>query len=149
MTTLAVVALVVSILRANRREIVAAAVFAAFVVAPVLGIAITVGLGAWVLVRRRPRPSSHGDDEAVLAELTALGLSAGLTFTAAASAAAAAVPGDASARLHRAIRVGGGMDTDTVDDQGLMVVVRRALSTGAPLQPAVSGYATTLRNEER
>ena len=30
-----------------------------------------------------------------------------------------------------------------------MIVVRRALSTGAPLQPAVSGYATTLRNEER
>lgn len=41
------------------------------------------------------------------------------------------------------------MDADSEDGQGLMVVVQRALLTGAPLQPAVTGYATMLRNEER
>ena len=41
------------------------------------------------------------------------------------------------------------MDVNTADGHGLMVVVHRALLTGAPLEPAVSGYATTLRNEER
>ncbi len=35
------------------------------------------------------------------------------------------------------------------EDPGLFVVARRALATGAPLAPAVSGYATALRNEER
>ncbi len=149
MMALAALALVAAILRGNRREILAAGALVAFVLAPVLGIGISLGLAVWAVARRRPRSESHSEGEAALAELTALGLSAGLTFSAAASAAATAVPGEASARLHQAIRVGGRTDTGTGDDQGLTVVVRRALSTGAPLQPAVSGYATTLRNEER
>jgi hypothetical protein len=146
---LAACALVAATLRGNRREILAACVLLAFVLTPLLGIGISLGLAAWTLVRRRPRSSSPTDDEAVLAELTALGLSAGLTFSAAANAAAASVPGEASARLHQAVRTGAGLDAGTGDDQGLMVVVHRALSTGAPLHPAVSGYATTLRNDER
>ena len=146
---LAALALVATILRGKQREILAVGVLVAFVLAPLLGIGISLGLAAWAVIRRRPRSSGHSDDEAVLAELTALGLSAGLTFSAAANAATTSVPGEASARLNQSIRIGGGTAATTVNDQGLMVVVRRALSTGAPLQPAVSGYATTLRKEER
>lgn len=149
MMALGALGLVAAILRGNRREIVAACALGAFVLTPILGIGIALALAAWAVARHRPRSSSHSDDEAVLAELTALGLSAGLTFSAAADAAATSVPGEASARLHQAIRVGGGMDAGTVDGRGLLVVAHRALSTGAPLQSAVSGYATTLRNEER
>ncbi len=149
MMTLAAVTLVVAILRGNRREILAAGVFMAFMLSPLLGIGVAFGVAVWAVTRRRSRSSEPGDDEAAIAELTALGLSAGLTFSAAANAAATAVPGEASFRLRRALRVGGGTDGNTADDDGLMIVVRRALSTGAPLQPAVSGYATTLRNEER
>ncbi len=149
MMALAVLALGVAILRSNRREIMAAGILVAFVLAPVLGIGLSLGLAVWIGMKRRPRSSGFNDDEAMLAELTALGLSAGLTFTAAASAAVDSVPGEASAQLRQTIRVGAGMDTETVDGHGLMVVVHRALLTGAPLQPAVSGYATTLRNEER
>ncbi len=149
MMTLAAVTLVVAILRGNRREILAAGVFMAFMLSPLLGIGVAFGVAVWAVTRRRSRSSDPGDDEAAIAELTALGLSAGLTFSAAANAAATAVPGEASFRLRRALRVGGGTDGNTADDDGLMIVVRRALSTGAPLQPAVSGYATTLRNEER
>ncbi len=149
MMTLAAVALVVAILRWNRREILAAGVFMAFMLSPFLGVCVSLGVAVWAVARRRSGSSDPGDDEAALAELTALGLSAGLTFSAAANAAATAVPCEASLRLRRALRVGGGTDGNTADDDGLMVVVRRALSTGAPLQPAVSGYATTLRNEER
>jgi len=149
MMTLAAVTLVVAILRGNRREILAAGVFMAFMLSPLLGIGVAFGVAVWAVTLRRSRSSDPGDDEAAIAELTALGLSAGLTFSAAANAAATAVPGEASFRLRRALRVGGGTDGNTADDDGLMIVVRRALSTGAPLQPAVSGYATTLRNEER
>jgi tight adherence protein C len=149
MTALAVLALGVAILRSNRREILAAGTLVAFVLAPVLGIGLSLGLAVWMIMKRRPRSSGFNDDEAMLAELTALGLGAGLTFTAAASAAADSVPGEASTQLRQAIRSGARMDGDTVDRRSLMVVVHRALLTGAPLQPAVSGYATTLRNEER
>ncbi len=149
MIALSVLALGVAVLRSNRREILAAGTLVAFVLAPNLGIVFLLGLAVWAAIRHRPRSSKHNDDEAVLAELTALGLGAGLTFPVAAGAAAASVPGEASARLRRTIRVGGRMDVNTADGHGLMVVVHRALLTGAPLQPAVSGYATTLRNEER
>ena len=149
MMALAVLALGVAILRSNRREIMAAGILVAFALAPVLGFGLSVGLAVWIVMKRRPRSSGFNDDEAMLAELTALGLSAGLTFTAAASAAVDSVPGEASAQLRQTIRLGAGMDDETVDGHSLMVVVHRALLTGAPLQPAVSGYATTLRNEER
>jgi len=149
MMALAALALGVAILRSNRREVLAAGILVAFALAPVLGIGLSLGLVVWIVMKRRPRSSGFNDDEAMLAELTALGLSAGLTFIAAASAAVDSVPGEASAQLRQTIRVGAGMDTETVDGHGLMVVVHRALLTGAPLQPAVSGYATTLRNEER
>ena len=92
MMALAVLTLGVAILRAHRWEVLAAGTLVAFVFTPVLGIAVLLGLVVWVVAERRPRSPRNNDDEAVLAELTALGLSAGLTFTAAASAAAASVP---------------------------------------------------------
>ncbi|MEA3509955.1 MAG: hypothetical protein U9R51_00830 [Actinomycetota bacterium] len=149
MMVLSVLALGVAVLRSKRREVLAVGTLVAFVLGPLLGIVFLLGLAVWAAIRRLPRPSKHNDDEAVLAELTALGLSAGLTFTASASAATASVPGEASNRLRKAIRGGGEMDGVAVDGHGLMIVVHRALLTGAPLQPAVSGYATTLRKEER
>ena len=149
MMALAVLTLGVAILRGNRREILAAGTCTAFLITPVLGTGVALALVAWFAIKRRPRPPGPSDDDALLAELTALGLSAGLTFTSAASAAASSVPGETSDRLRRAIRNGRATDADNADGQGLMVVVNRALMTGAPLQPAVSGYATTLRNEER
>lgn len=149
MMALTVLALGVAIVRTNRREILVAGILAGFALAPVLGIGALLGVAAWSVARRRPRSSSHRDAEAMLAELTALGLSAGLTFSAAAKAATHAVPGEASARLRQIIRTGERVDADAADRHGLMVVAHRALSTGAPLHPAVSGYATTLRNEER
>jgi len=149
MMVLAILAFGIAVLRSNRWEILAAGILVAIILAPIVGIGLALGLAVWIAAKRRPRSSGFNDDEAMLAELTALGLSAGLTFTAAASAAADSVPGEASTRLRRAIRSGTQTDADTVDDHDLMVVVNRALSTGAPVQPAVSGYATTLRNEER
>jgi hypothetical protein len=149
MMALAVLALGASILRGNRREILAVGACAAIVIVPVFGIGMVLALVAWIAIKRRPRPPGRSDDDAVLAELTALGLSAGLTFTAAASAAAGSVPGETSDRLRRALRNGRARDNDAANGQGLMVVANRALMTGAPLQPAVSGYATTLRDEER
>jgi hypothetical protein len=116
---------------------------------PVVAAVGALGLGALIVVRRVVRPITVDDDEALLAELTELGLTSGLTFTAAVEAATAAVPGEASTRLRRAGRRDRGTADGTEDDPGLLVVARRALSTGAPLLPAVAGYASTLRNEER
>ncbi len=109
--------------------------------------ALVVGIGA--ALRVALRPLADDDDDALLAELAALGLTAGLTFPAAIDAATKAVPGEASDRLRRAGRTAAGRDDDPVGDPGLFVVARRALATGASLLPAVAGYATALRDEER
>jgi len=117
--------------------------------APIAGVLALLGLGAWVVGRRVLRPRIREDDEAQLAELAALGLTAGLTFPAAVTAATEAVPGTESARLRRAGRIQADPASVPSEDPGLFLVARRALATGAPLAPAVSGYATALRNEER
>ena len=78
-----------------------------------------------------------------------MGLTAGLTFPAAVEAATTAVPGDESVRLRRAVRLDAEAGSVPSDYPGLFLVARRALATGAPLAPAVSGYAAALRNEER
>jgi hypothetical protein len=117
--------------------------------APIVGLVLLLGLGAWMLARRVLRPNTEENDEALLAELAALGLTAGLTFPAAVEAATAAVPGDESVRLRRAVRLHAEPGSIPSEDSGLFVVARRALTTGAPLAPAVSGYATALRNGQR
>ena len=131
------------------RIVAVAAVALLLLVAPFAAAAVLLGAGIWMLVRRVLRPNTREDDEALLAELAALGLTAGLTFRAAVEAATAAVPGEASARLRRAGRLHADPGSEPSDDPGLFLVARRALATGAPLAPAVSGYATALRSEER
>jgi tight adherence protein C len=131
------------------RMAVVAAVGILFVVAPFAGAGVLLGAGLWMLVRRVLRPNTGEGDEALLAELAALGLTAGLTFPAAVDAATTAVPGDASDDLRRAGRRRADPANAPSDDPGLFLVARRALATGAPLAPAVAGYATALRSEER
>ena len=99
--------------------------------------------------RRLSRRPSHPDDEAVVAEVIALGLSAGLTFPNAASIAAAAAPGPVSSHLTRSIRMHSGASAGPGGSSGLFIVARRALSTGAPLVAAVSDYAAARRRDEQ
>lgn len=131
-----------------RLAVVTTAFFLLFA-APLLAVAGLLGLGIWGLVKLVARPKAAEDDDALLAELVALGLTAGLTFPAAVEAATAAVPGESSAELRRASRTFRDDDGSLSDDPGLLLVARRALSTGAPLLPAVSGYATAIRDAER
>ncbi len=149
MNILIATALSAAILSGRRRLIVGAAVVASWTVSPVLGAASVVVAGMYVLAGRWGRREPDDSSEALLADLTVLGLSAGLTFTQAATAAAGSVGGDAASRVLRAIRFRGGNGPADADDPALMVVARRALSTGAPLIPAISGFASTLRSEER
>ncbi len=148
MSVVIALALSATILDGRRPLIIGAAVVATWTVSPLLGAALAVGVVARALIVRYGSRARDGDGEALLADLTVLGLSAGLTFTQAAAAAADSVGGDAASRLVRAIRFRGDGSVEE-DDPVLMVVARRALSTGAPLIPAISGYAATLRSEER
>lgn len=126
-----------------------AAGFVLFLVAPILAVPVLLAGAVWAVARRVLRPKVEEDDEALLAELAGLGLTAGLTFPAAIEAAATAVPGDESVRLRRAVRFHSERESVPFEDPGLFLVARRALATGAPLAPAVAGYAMALRNEER
>jgi tight adherence protein C len=126
-----------------------AAEFLLFLVAPIVAVPVLLGAAVWAVARRVLRPKVEEDDEALLAELAGLGLTAGLTFPAAIEAAATAIPGDESVRLRRAVRLHSERGSVSFEDPGLFLVARRALATGAPLAPAVSGYAMALRNEER
>ena len=148
---ISVVGLVASAVVITKRwpALVALAVVLAAFVHPLLGMIAGVAVLAWTAARRRRDPIDHAGDEPLLADLTVLGLSAGLTFPSAAETAAGIVPGEASDRLRRALRLRGAADPAPVDDVPLMIVARRALSTGAPLVPAVSAHAVRLRDDER
>jgi tight adherence protein C len=149
MMMVAAMGLCVGIALGRWRVVAATAVLVLLVVAPIVAVIVLLGAGALAVARRALRPRIREDDEALLAELVELGLTAGLTFPAAVEAAAAAVPGDESARLRRAGRIHADPGSEPSADPGLFLVARRALATGASLAPAVSGYATALRNEER
>lgn len=131
------------------RAVAVAAEVLLFLVAPMLAVSVLLGAAAWALARRALRSKVIEDDEALLAELAALGLTAGLTFPAAVETASTAVPGDESVRLRRAVRLRAAAWNVPSEDPGLFLVARRALATGAPLASAVSAHATTLRSEER
>lgn len=146
---LAALGLCLGICLGRWRVAAVAAEFMLFLAAPIAGVGVLLGAGTWALFRRILRPFGREDDEALLAELAALGLTAGLTFPAAVDAATAAVPGEHSARLRRAGRLRSDPAHASSNDPGLFLVARRALATGAPLAPAVSGYAAALRSEER
>jgi hypothetical protein len=151
-----VVFLVVRERMPGRAAGVAAAV-GAFLVIPVPTVVVLAALGLWVgwreLARRRSRARHAPDDLSLLVDLTGLGLTAGLTFPAAVTAGAEYVDESLSAEVRRVLRdrtIGqGAVGTDGGVTSGLFGVVDRALVTGAPMLPAVSGYATALRSEER
>jgi tight adherence protein C len=149
MTMLAAIGLCLGICFGRWRAVAVGAALLLLFLAPIAGVVVLFGIVAWAVGRRVLRPRIREDDEAQLAELAALGLTAGLTFPAAVNAATEAVPGAESARLRRAGRIHADPASVPPDDPGLFLVARRALSTGAPLAPAVSGYATALRNDER
>jgi hypothetical protein len=124
---------------------------------PVPTVVVLTALGLWVgwreMARRRSDVRHAPDDLPLLVDLTGLGLTAGLTFPAAVTAGAEYVDESLSAEVGRVLRdrtIGRGTVT-TVDGvtSGLFGVVDRALLTGAPMLPAVSGYAAALRSEER
>ena len=107
-----------------------------------------------VLARRRyqdwrsRRDHAPQEDERLLAELTALGLSAGLSFSAALEAASTHLSSDYAAQVRRALRVPSRVGEDNVA-KGLLALVDRALVTGAPLLAMIEGHLSTLRRNER
>ena len=147
MTLLAALGLCGSVLLGHWRLAAIAGTVLLVVVAPFLAFVGLLVLAIAAVLRVALRPQVPEDDEALIAELAALGLTAGLTFPAAVEAATNAVPGEVADHLRRAGRTEG--DDGPASDPGLLVVARRALATGASLLPAVSGYAATLRDEER
>lgn len=94
----------------------------------------------------RSRPAVS--DRLLLADLTALGLSAGLSFPAALSAGADHVSDATAHQVRRALRSGQRID-DEGDAKELFALADRALVTGAPLLASIDGYALSLRRDER
>ncbi|GMQ86616.1 MAG: hypothetical protein BMS9Abin07_2202 [Acidimicrobiia bacterium] len=91
---------------------------------------------------------SQQDDDVLLAELTALGLSAGLSFSASLEAAAHHVSESGRDQVLRALRMPEGRG-ETGPASGLFALADRALVTGAPLMASVDGYALSLRRDRR
>ena len=151
-------AISVVVIAAGRRRLfaaVGAATLIAIPIAAVMGSAV-MAVGLWVH-RRRTRAAARASVEAdvpLLAELTALGLSAGMPFPIALSTASEHVSDDlgASARAALRSRVVGGHGHAAAGAEsvgGLFRVVGTAELSGAPLLPAVTGYVDRLRAEER
>lgn len=140
----------------RRRAAPIAVAIGAFVMFPVPALLCICALG---LVRARSRlavrrPSSSGsDDLSLLVDLTGLGLSAGMTFPAAAAAGADQVAGGLAGEVRRTLRrrtsAAEGHPAPVGVTSRLFTVVDRALVTGAPMLPAVTGLAASLRSEER
>jgi predicted amidohydrolase len=127
--------------------------------APLPGLALVATAGT-IWQRRRWARSRHAARQAdaevaLLAELTGLGLTAGLPLTSA-LAAAAEEAGDLLAREVRGVlrraRVEGtavALGTSEGRAQPLYRLAARAVVTGAPLRPAVAAFADQVRGEER
>lgn len=106
------------------------------------------------LLRRQGRGTSGPDDLTLLAELTALGLSAGHTFPLALATAAERVPrvGDEVRAIVREARRHGfapALRRAAAGAPGLYRIAARAAVTGAPLLPAVHAHLDDLRGAER
>jgi tight adherence protein C len=100
------------------------------------------------LARRRARQAQRGDDRLLLADLTAIGLSAGLTFSGALTAAVDHVSEETARTVRRGLHSG---DRNRVEGAAkeLFALADRALVTGAPLLASIDGYAHSLRRDER
>ena len=100
------------------------------------------------LARRRTRQAQRGDDRLLLADLTAIGLSAGLTFSGSLTAAVDHVSEETARTVRRGLRSGDGNRTEGAAKE-LFALADRALVTGAPLLASIDGYAQSLRRDER
>lgn len=117
---------------------------------------VLAGLLLATLGRRRvalpslPRAASAAAEapSITLAELTALGLSAGLGFPAAVRAAADQLPDEPASAVRRRLRTGLPADTPRFAE-GLFALAERVEVTGAPLLPSIDGYARGLRRDAR
>lgn len=122
------------------------------VVLALLGALVASGHAGTVLGRFHGRSWLRSDDstseDLLLAELTALGLSAGLSFSAAVEAAAAHLSDEAAGRVRRSLRSPAGPGEPS-EATALLALADRALVTGAPLLASVDGYATSLRHSQR
>jgi tight adherence protein C len=107
------------------------------------------------LASQRRASAMAENDLAVLGELTALGLSAGLTFQAALERAAAEVADELRREVHSVLRrsrrdgVAGVMGSAEGRARRLYVLAGRASITGAPVLAAVQAFVDERRNEER
>ena len=100
------------------------------------------------LARRRARQAQRGDDRLLLADLTAIGLSAGLTFSGALTAAVDHVSEETARTVRRGLRSGDRNRAEGAAKE-LFALADRALVTGAPLLASIDGYAHSLRRDER
>lgn len=113
-----------------------------------------VSIAAGHIRRRRVADPTPGD-LAHLAELIVLGLLAGLAFPAALAAAgrhSAPALNDEVRRIGRASQSDGAAHAYSRAEgalAGMLTLVAQALSTGAPLAAAVTGFAAQIRNDER
>lgn len=140
----------------NDVAVVAAVAVATFLVFPpvaVLGFAFWAVAGGWRRLRARQPPGSSREDLPLLVDLTGLGLSAGMTFPAAVAAGADQIGGPLGAEVRDTLRRRTSEATSSADGStvtaGLFAVVDRALVTGAPMLPAVTGYGEALHADER
>ena len=83
-----------------------------------------------------------------IAEVTGLGLSAGLTFRLAVADACGVVGGDQAREIATAIRRGESLGEGTVEHR-LLELGRNAADSGAPLLPAIDGLIDELRGDLR
>jgi hypothetical protein len=101
-----------------------------------------------LLARWRARQPKGTDDRLLLADLAAIGLSAGLTFSGALTAAADHVSEETAIAVRRGLRSGDGRGAEGAA-QELFALADRALVTGAPLLASIDGYVHSLRRDER
>lgn len=127
-------------------------------VAPAAALGLATALALWILRERlragRERRQVPNGEVLLLAELTALGLSAGMAFPASVEAAAQGVgpvlASDVRATLRSSARgAASSFEAAAGAAETLFRLAGRAVATGAPLLPAVNGYAAELRSEER
>ena len=144
---------------ATRRRRLAALTVGGVAVAPPLGIGLMALGGLLVLTRRldarRRSERGAGDDVLILAELTALGLSAGLTAGQALEAARSYVDESLAGEIGEVLRSATrrGLAAALADAPGrsrrLGLILSRAVATGAPLVGAVEGFVADQRAEAR
>ncbi len=123
---------------------------------PTAGLAVAAAAvaGARRRAARRTGSARSEADVTVLAELTLLGLSAGLTFAAALAAASRHVSSDLAGEVRQVLRRGRATGLTAALEQGAGGAVRlyrmagRAVATGAPLLPAVAAFVDERRHAD-